>query len=111
MKGIFATTLLTAVLYVSAHGPHDEMYELLCESNDEYFVKGVKQCWKKGPQEFQDLFSSCQEKLSAKSDEKLCKSWDAMMNCTHEDFDHKEDDYKEATECIFKLYRKYKGKP
>ncbi|XP_022236344.1 uncharacterized protein LOC106476900 [Limulus polyphemus] len=78
MKVLVAVLLVVVVVvYVSGHGPHHKMHEMLCESNDENVKTALKDCWQKAT-EFNNKFEQCKTTLSAISDEDLCTKWDEV---------------------------------
>ncbi|XP_076356821.1 uncharacterized protein LOC143250229 isoform X2 [Tachypleus tridentatus] len=108
MKVLFVTILLTFAAFVAAHGPHDEMEQLLCESQNTEVVNELKKCWNLAPKAYQDLFHKCRETHSAVSDEELCRKWEEVMKCSHEGHGHEETDYEETSKCVLKLYKNWK---
>ncbi|XP_076357280.1 uncharacterized protein LOC143250515 [Tachypleus tridentatus] len=108
MKVLFVTILLTFAAFVAAHGPHDEMEQLLCESQNTEIVNELKECWNLASKEYQELFHQCKEEHSALSDDELCNKWEEVMKCSHEGHGHEETDDKETSDCVRKLYNTWK---
>ncbi|XP_076372436.1 uncharacterized protein LOC143257532 [Tachypleus tridentatus] len=108
MKVFVALLLVVVVAYVSAHGPHHKMQEMLCESNDEIVKTALKDCWQKAG-EFNDKFEQCKTSLGATSDEDLCTKWEDVNTCAHESQAHKKSGYGQVVSCINKAYSSWKS--
>ncbi|XP_076346413.1 uncharacterized protein LOC143244866 isoform X2 [Tachypleus tridentatus] len=108
MKLVTAVILLTAVVYVNTHGPHNKMEEMLCDSGDQEVEKALKNCWTFEPAEYKTIFKECRANLDAETDAKLCAKWDEVFDCSHIGYNHKESDYQKVTDCINEEYAAWK---